>query len=211
MIVRVPELIDLRTFGSTFVTLVVIMDPVGAVPVFLALTSTMTAARRRASAWQAVVAAGLIIVVFAIFGRGILGYLHISLPALQAAGGLVLLLVALQLLTGGIEDPANADRYANVALVPLAIPLIAGPGAIVATMVYVQQADGVAEHAGLWAGIALVMLCLWVAMRFSSVIHRIIGPGGVTLVTRVSGLLLSAIAVQMLADAVHAFVEAWTA
>lgn len=210
MICRVPDLFDLRTFGSTFVTLVVIMDPVGAVPVFLALTSTMTAARRRRAALQAVVAAGLIIVVFAIFGRGILAYLHISLPALQAAGGLVLLLVALQLLTGGTEDPANAARYANVALVPLAIPLIAGPGAIVATMVYVQQASGLAEHVGLWSGIVLVMVCLWAAMRFSGLIHRLIGQGGLTLVTRVSGLLLSAIAVQMLADSVHEFVVGWS-
>ncbi|MPZ95675.1 MAG: hypothetical protein GEU96_12380 [Propionibacteriales bacterium] len=95
---------------------------------------------RRKAAWQAVLVAFCVIVVFAIFGREILDYLHISLPALQCAGGLLLLLVALELLTGKEQEPTQAQDV-NVALVPLGTPLLAGPGAIVATMVFAERVD----------------------------------------------------------------------
>jgi multiple antibiotic resistance protein len=147
-----------------------------------------------------------VIIAFAVFGRALLDYLHIGLPALQGAGGLLLLLVALELLTGKAEAPGSAEGV-NVALVPLGTPLLAGPGAIVATMVFVQQTQG---RAPAWVAIVLgllgVHLCLWGAMRFAGRIHRLLGESGTTLVTRIAGLLLSAIAVQLVADAVRAFV-----
>jgi len=132
---------QVRLFGEVFVTLFVIMDPPGTIPLFLSLTSGRTAAMRRRIAWQASTVALAVIVLFAIFGQQILDYLSISLPALQAAGGLLLLLVALELLTGKSDEPAQTQDV-NVALVPLGTPLLAGPGAIVATMVFVQRADG---------------------------------------------------------------------
>jgi multiple antibiotic resistance protein len=203
----VTDVVDLRLFGETFVTLFVIMDPPGTVPIFLGLTSTMTTSARARAARQAVLVAGLVIVVFAVFGQRILDYLHITLPALQAAGGLLLLLVALELLTGK-EDEPSATRGVNVALVPLGTPLLAGPGAIVATMVFVQQCRNPADYLAVALGIVAVHLSLYLAMRFADVIHRVLGQGGVILVTRIAGLLLSAIAVQLVADAVRAFVAA---
>jgi multiple antibiotic resistance protein len=201
------ELLDGRLLGSVFVTLFVIMDPPGTVPIFLALTSSMTAKQRVRAARQAVVVAFGVIVAFAVFGRALLDYLHISLPALQAAGGLLLLLVALELLTGKTEEPTSAGGV-NVALVPLGTPLLAGPGAIVATMVFVQQAqDQPTKYPAIALGVVLVHLCLWLAMRFAGRIRRVLGEGGTTLITRISGLLLSAIAVQLVADAVRAFIE----
>ena len=146
-----------------------------------------------------------VIVVFAFFGQRILGYLHISLPALQGAGGLLLLLVALELLTGNEKEP-SATPDVNVALVPLGTPLLAGPGAIVATMLFVQRVDWSATFAAVALGIILVHLSLWLAMRFSLPILRLIRESGVLLVTRIAGLLLSAIAVQLVADAVRAFI-----
>jgi multiple antibiotic resistance protein len=176
------------------------------VPIFLALTSSMTAKQRVRAARQAVVVAFGVIVAFAVFGRALLDYLHISLPALQGAGGL-LLLVALELLTGKTEEPTSAGGV-NVALVPLGTPLLAGPGAIVATMVFVQQAqDQPTKYPAIALGVVLVHLCLWLAMRFAGRIRRVLGEGGTTLITRISGLLLSAIAVQLVADAVRAFIE----
>ena len=119
-----------RLFGEAFVTLFVIMDPIGTIPLFLSLTRGRSPASRRRAAWQAVSVSFGVIVAFAFFGQRILAYLHISLPALQCAGGLLLLLVALELLTGKDEDPVvNAET--NIALVPLGTPLLAGPGAIV--------------------------------------------------------------------------------
>jgi multiple antibiotic resistance protein len=204
--VSIGDVVDLQLLGATFVTLFVIMDPPGTVPIFLGLTSKMDAPARSRAARQAVLVALLVIVVFAIFGQGILDYLHISLPALQAAGGLLLLLVALELLTGKADEP-SATADVNVALVPLGTPLLAGPGAIVATMVFVQQADGTPDVVAIAVGIVLVHVALYLAMRFAGQVHRLLGEGGVMLVTRIAGLLLLAIAVQLVADAVRAFVE----
>jgi multiple antibiotic resistance protein len=201
----VSSVLDLQLLGSAFVTLFVIMDPPGTVPIFLALTAKMTGKQRIRAARQAVVVAFGVIVAFAVFGQQLLNYLHISLPALQCAGGLLLLLVALELLTGRSEAPGGAEGV-NVALVPLGTPLLAGPGAIVATMVFVQRADGFADFAAVGVGVVLVHVCLWLAMRFAGRIHAILGDGGTTLVTRIAGLLLSAIAVQLVADAVRAFI-----
>ena len=112
----------------------------GAVPIFLALTGSLTAEQHVAAARRASLVAVFVIAMFALFGKSILDYLHISIAALQGAGGLLLLLVALELLTGK-ESDSLADAGVNVALVPLGTPLLAGPGAIVATMLAVQGAD----------------------------------------------------------------------
>ncbi len=204
------EFFDVRLFTEVFITLFVIMDPPGTVPMFLGLTGTMTAKQRNAAAGQAVMVAAGVILAFALFGQQLLSYMHISLPALQASGGLLLLLVAMQLLTGQMEEPrASGAGNVNVAMVPLGTPLLAGPGAIVASMVFVQRLDG---SAGDWisvaAGFVLVCLTLWLAMRFAGVVHRILGESGTILVTRIAGVLLAAIAVQLVADAVTAFIQA---
>jgi len=200
----VNSLVDLTLLAEVTITLFVIMDPPGTIPLFLSLTGGRSAAMRRRAAWQAVVVAFGVIVLFALFGRQILAYLHISLPALQTAGGLLLLLVALELLTG--KEEAVQAKDVNVAMVPLGTPLLAGPGAIVATMVFVEQVDSAAELTAVALGVVAIHVVLWLTMRFSVGILRLIKESGVTLVTRISGLLLSAIAVQLVADAVRAFI-----
>src|SRR5215216_3909304 len=129
---------------EVFVTLFVIMDPVGTIPIFLSLTGGRSPQVARRLAWQAVAVSFGVISAFAFFGQQILEYLHISLPALQCAGGLLLLLVALELLTGKESEQVTSSET-NVALVPLGTPLLAGPGAIVATMVFSKKVDGFGE------------------------------------------------------------------
>jgi len=198
---------DWQLLVSVFVTLFVIMDPPGTVPLFLALTSSMTRHQRRRAARQAVAVAFAVIVVFAVAGKHLLDYMHVSLPALQASGGLLLLLVAMELLTGKLEDPQpSPNSSVNVAFVPLGTPLLAGPGAIVASMVFVSEAEGPGEWAAVGMALLAVCLCLWLSMRFAGLIRKILGESGTTLVSRIAGLLLAAIAVQMIADAVRAFV-----
>jgi multiple antibiotic resistance protein len=197
--------VDVTLFGEVFITLLVIMDPPGTIPIFLALTGGLPAPARKRAAWQAVAVAFGVIVLFAIFGQQILSYLHISLPALQGAGGLLLLLVALELLTGRADSP-EATAGTNVALVPLGTPLLAGPGAIVATMVFAQRSDSASEVLAVAAGIVAVHLVLWLTLRFSVVLRRVLRDSGILLVTRIAGLLLSAIAVQLIADSVRAFI-----
>jgi multiple antibiotic resistance protein len=195
-----------KFFTEVFVTLLVIIDPPGTVPVFLGLTRGRSARARNRLAWQAAVVAFGVIVAFALFGRTILNYLGVGLPALEGAGGLLLLLVSLELLTGKSDEPTSAQRArANVAFVPLGTPLLAGPGAIVATMLYVQRIHGLANVLALALAILAVTVVVWLAMRFSTVIHRILTDNGVELLTRIAGLLLSAIAVQLVATAVLAF------
>lgn len=200
--------IDVGLFSTTFLTLFVIMDPFGTVPIFLALTSTMTAKQRKRAARQAVLVAGGVIVSFMLFGQAILDFLGISVPALQASGGLLLLLVAMELLTGKAEDP-EATGQVNVALVPLGTPLLAGPGAIVAAMLAVQGSSGaMTEWTAIIAAIVAVHVSLFLALRFAGVVHRVLRDGGTTLVTRIAGLLLAAIATQLIADAIMAFIAA---
>jgi len=199
------SVIDTVLLVEVFVTLFVIMDPPGTIPIFLSLTSGRSQATIKRAAWQAVAVSFSVITVFALFGQAILHYLHISLPALQGAGGLLLLLVALELLTGNEKEP-SATQDVNVALVPLGTPLLAGPGAIVATMLFSRQVDDVATFVAVSLGVILVHACIWLTMRFSVRILRVIKDSGVVLVTRIAGLLLSAIAVQMVADAVRAFI-----
>ncbi|MBD0291954.1 MAG: NAAT family transporter [Jiangellaceae bacterium] len=195
-----------RLLGESFVTLSVIMDPPGTVPVFLALTGSLSTAERRRAAWQAVAVAFGVIVVFALFGRVILDYLGITLPALQAAGGLLLLLVSLQLLTGQLDETPRPAAD-NIAMVPLGTPLLAGPGAIVATMVFVQDAEDATDFAAVGLAIVAVHLVLWAVLGFSVVIRRVLKDSGIQLLSRIAGLLLAAIAVQLVAEAVRAYVS----
>lgn len=202
------SLIDATFFTSALVTLFVIMDPVGTVPIFLSLTGGYKPPQVRRAARQSVLVSFLVISTFAFFGQSILDYLHVSLPALQCAGGLLLLLVALELLTGHDDEPV-AQGNANIALVPLGTPLLAGPGAIVATMVFSKRVHDFADFTALGLAVIAVHVCLWLVMTFSIPILRLLRESGILLLTRIAGLLLSAIAVQLVADAVHSFIKAY--
>lgn len=192
---------DFAVFSTLFVTLFVIMDPPGIIPIFLALSSGRPAKAQRKMAWQAATVAFCVIAVFGLFGEQILGRLHITPPALMIAGGLLLLLVALSLLTGKSEQPTQT-KDVNVALVPLGMPLLAGPGAIVSVILAVQHADGIKGELSVWAAIAAIHVVLYLVMRFSLVIIRVIKDGGVVLVTRLAGMMLSALAVQQIINGV---------
>ena len=196
---------DATVFGEVVVTLAVIMDPLGNIPLFLGLTGGRSNKSRRRLAWQAVLVSLFVISLFAVLGQQILTYLGIGIPALLGAGGLLLTIVALELLTDRADDPAEV-RDVNVALVPLGTPLLAGPGAIVATIVFVQKADHVSSYVAIAAGIVAVHLLVYLALRFSVGITRLIREAGIVLLTRISGLLLSAIAVQLIADSVRGFI-----
>jgi multiple antibiotic resistance protein len=196
---------NLRLLGEVLVTLFVITDPPGSVPIFLALTGKLEPRERNRAAWQAVALAAGVIAVFALAGQQILGYLGITLPALQGAGGVLLLLVALELLTGHPDDPTK-QVTSNVALVPLGTPLLAGPGAIVATMLFVRRAQGWRDFVAIAAGMLLVFLLVWLVLRFSGIVVRVLRPSGIEVLTRIAGLLVAAIAVQLIADAIGAFV-----
>ena len=195
---------DTTVFATTFTTLLVIQDPLGAIPIFLSLTSRQTPPERAASARQATVVSFAVIVLFAAFGRYILKFLGISVPSLQVAGGLLLLLVALELLTDKVDESPDPEAVtANAALVPLGTPLLAGPGAIVVD----TTGGGVAGWVSVTAAIIGTHIAIWASLRFSLGLNRVLGTSGIRILTRVMGLLLAAIAVQIMADGVFAFLE----
>ncbi|WP_156725921.1 MarC family protein [Streptomyces apocyni] len=197
---------DAAVFGSLFLTLFVIMDPPGVTPIFLALTSGRPAKVQRKMALQAVAVAFSVITIFGLVGHQILDYLHVSVPALMIAGGLLLLLIALDLLTGKTDEPKQT-KDVNVALVPLGMPLLAGPGAIVSVILAVQNADGAKGQVSVWAAIVAMHVVLWLVMRYSLLIIRVIKDGGVVLVTRLAGMMLSAIAVQQIINGVTQVIQ----
>jgi multiple antibiotic resistance protein len=198
-------LVSATTFGiQAFVTLFVIMDPPGATPIFLALVKDQPSRKRILMAWQGAAVSLIVIVAFAIFGKFLLDYLHISVEALQGAGGLLLLLIALELLTGR-DSTSDKAKDVNVALVPLGTPLLAGPGAIVTTIVFVQNADTVSMKFALGAAIVAVHVLIGLTLMFSTKIVSVIKESGVTLLARIAGLLLAAIAVEMIVQAIKGF------
>ena len=193
------------TFGAqAFVTLFVILDPPGAAPIFLGLAAGKTVKEQRKLAWQAAFVSLFVIVTFALFGNALLDYLNISLAALQGAGGILLLITGLGLLTGSLVESESAASQ-NIALVPLGTPLLAGPGAIVTTMLYVQKADNGGQLTSLALAIIAVHIIIGITFMFSTKILAVIKDSGVTLLARIAGLLLSAIAVEMIVSSIKSF------
>jgi len=203
----VDQFFDIELFLTTAVTIFVIVDPPGLLPVFLGLTKSLGSRQRRRAADRASAVAFGVIAIFAIFGKQILDYLQVSVPALQVSGGLLLLLIALELLMGKGEDPVSHDGV-NVAIVPLGTPLMAGPGAIVATMLAVQRSPSLAGYLTVALALVTVMFLVWVFLRYAGLIRAILRESGTVLASRIAGLLLSAIAVQMVADGVFGFIAA---
>jgi multiple antibiotic resistance protein len=189
-----------RAFGETFVTLVVITDPIGNAPIFLTVTRRLQPRERQRAAIQAVIAAGALIVGFAIFGEIVLRYLHVTIGSLSIAGGLLLLLVALEMLRGVDFPTADAE---DVALVPLATPLVAGPGAIATAMVLWRNYPHATGHIAVLVGIVGAVACVGVALLVAERVTRTVRPSIISFLTRVFGLLLSAIAVQLVVDGVR--------
>ncbi len=204
----ISSVFDVALFATTFTTLIVILDPFGTIPVFLGLTGRMTPRGQKRAAVQATAVSFGVITVFAVLGQQILHLLQISMEALKLSGGVLLFLVAMELLMGSDnEEPDTGDERVNVALVPLGTPLLAGPGAIVAVMVSVAQAhSSLPGWVGLIGAVILAHLVMWATMHFSLVLSRMLGPGGIMLLTKIMGLLLAAIATQLVMGGIFDFI-----
>ncbi len=200
--------LDLTLFATAFVTVLVIMDPIGNIPIFLALTKGQSLPQRRRAAALSSTVAGAVILAFAVGGQQVLHLLGISLEALQVAGGLLLLVIALELLhpSGGDGTSSLTSGDTNIALVPLGTPLLAGPGAIAATMLYTRQADDVGGSISVVLALVAVLGVIYLSMRYASVFAKVLRDNGIELLSRVMGLLVAAIAVQLVARAVEAWV-----
>jgi len=186
------------------VTLTAVLDPFLAVPIFLTVTAAGDKRSRRRLANTVTLAVFLVLAGSAIFGERLLRLLGASLPAFQVGGGLVLLLMALAMLNaqaGEIRQTRAeaAELHSRAGVVPLAVPLLAGPGAISTTIIAAQQ-GGIAHNTLLVVCIALVCALLWIMLGLAERIARRLGTTGLNIATRLLGLLLAALAIQTMAE-----------
>ncbi|MEA2495937.1 MAG: multiple antibiotic resistance protein [Thermoleophilaceae bacterium] len=194
---------DWDAVGTTFVTLTVIMDPVGVAPIFIATTAPLSRGQRQRAAIRAVLAAGGLIIGFAFFGGAVLNYLDVSVDSLSIAGGLLLLLVALEMLRGMDYPDAGDGRAQDVALVPIATPLLAGPGAIATVIVLTRQHHDFGGKVSVLIGILAALAVVGIGMAIAERLSRVLPESLIQFLTRVFGLLLSAIAVQLVVNGVR--------
>jgi multiple antibiotic resistance protein len=197
---------------TAFVTLFVVIDPIGLAPLFMAMTQDMSAARRRAIGIRACLASIIILAVFAAFGEAVLNFIGISMPAFRVAGGMLLFLTALDMLferrtkrRENQAEEAEEDEGPDPSIFPLAIPLIAGPGSIAAVILLAGQKPGI-EGLALVIGIMIAVIALVLLLfLISGVLAHALGKTGINVVTRLLGMLLAALATQFVLDGLRNF------
>jgi multiple antibiotic resistance protein len=198
----------IELFVSAFVTLLVIVDPPGCAPIFASLTSGTDALHRRRMAVRSVLVAGAILIFFAVLGEKLLSTLGISLSAFRLAGGIMLFMIALDMVferrterreerARDIEGTPEAD---DISVFPMAIPMIAGPGSIATVMLLSARATGTVQGVVVFAAVAAVLLLTLLAMLAAGPLMKLIGAKLEAMITRILGVILAALAVQFVLD-----------
>ena len=203
-------MIDTTFLITAFVTMFVVIDPIGLAPLFVALTQGMSAPARRKIAFRSCGVAIMLLVVFAVLGEAVLDFIGISMAAFRISGGVLLFITALDMLferrTKRREDKTeDEDHSDDPSVFPLAIPLIAGPGAIASGILLTGQrpgVEGLAMVLGVTAAVVVLVMLLFLA---SGLIEKALGKTGITVVTRILGMLLAALSVQFILDGLRDF------
>ena len=188
---------------TSLISLFIIIDPPGNIFPFLALSATYSPIAARRLAWQACLYAFLILTLVVLVGRLILNYLGITIPAFQIAGGLILFRIAVEMLEGrghfnrfDTSSSLDATDYWGVALVPLAVPLLSGPGAISTVLVLASRSGGYREDGLIVLSLLIVLLLTYIFFRFAQFLLNCLKETGIRLFTRLMGLIMAALAVQ---------------
>jgi multiple antibiotic resistance protein len=199
----------LELFVSSFIRLFVIIDPPGCAPIFAGLTAGATPEHRRAMAVRAVVVAALILIVFALAGEPLLHALGIELASFRIAGGVMLFLIALEMVfekrTQRREDRAakiTTEEADDVSIFPMAMPMIAGPGSIASVMLLTARSHGIEQTAVVMAALAANLLLMLLALLAAGPLMRVMGAKIEAVITRLLGVLLAALAVQFVIDGI---------
>ncbi len=202
----------LDLFISAFVTLFVVIDPPGCAPIYASLSAGAGDTQRRSMAVRAVLIAGGILIFFAMFGEALLNFLHIDLDSFRIAGGIMLFIIAVDMVferrTERRHDRAERIRATpeveDVSVFPMAMPMIAGPGSIASVMLLVAQSDGLPRALVIFGALLLVLLLTLAALLLAAPMMKIIGAKAETVVTRLLGVLLAALAAQFVIDGLKA-------
>lgn len=202
-------------FLSALTTLFIVIDPVGLVPVFIAVASHLGPADRQRAARRSVLVAAGILLVFGLVGRALLDALGIGLPAFYIAGGVLLFLIAIDMLFARRsrtretpEDEAEALTATDISVFPLAIPIMAGPGSIAAVVLFSTQADShPLRILSVVLGAGITLLSAYVLMRLCTQIMRVLRQTGIAVVGRVMGVILAALAAQFVLNGIDEFLR----
>ena len=201
----------LEIFLSAFITLFVVLDPPGCAPIYAGLTSGATPQQKRSMAIRACLIAGAILLVFALFGEGLLAALHIELDSFRTAGGIMLFLIALDMVfekrterrEARAEKVRETPEIEDVSVFPMAMPMLAGPGAIASIMLLSGAADGLDEVLVVLAELLAVLLLTLVALLAAGPLMKLVGARIETVITRLLGVLLAALAAQYVFDGIR--------
>lgn len=203
-------MIDTAFLITSFVTLFVIIDPIGLTPIFLALTQGATSSERRSIALRSAVTAMFLLALFTAFGEAVLGFAGISMAAFRVAGGVLLFITALDMLferrTKRREDKGEeAIEVEDPSIFPISIPLIAGPGSIATVILLAGQKPGIEGFALVMAVVVAVLFVMLLMFLASGLLERLLGKTGINVVTRLLGMLLAALSVQFVLDGLRDF------
>jgi multiple antibiotic resistance protein len=198
----------IELFLSAFITLFVVIDPPGCAPIYAGLTKGATAAQSRIMATRACVIAAIILLIFALFGQDLLAALHIELDSFRIAGGIMLFLIALDMVfekrterrEQRAEKVAATPEIEDVSVFPMAMPMLAGPGAIAAVMLLQNEARGPEQTLVVLAALATVMVLTLLALMAASPLMKLVGARVEAVITRLLGVLLAALAAQYVID-----------
>ncbi len=200
-------------FVSTLVSLFVLVDPFGTSAVFATLTNNCSEPEQRKIALRGVTIAITLLIIFCFVGKAILDYMHVSLPAFRVAGGLLLFVTAFRMIMG-FHDPDHLTSketaykdVSNIAIFPIAIPLLAGPGVMTATLMFSTEANNFTGHAIVILSIIIIEAIALLSMLGAGRLSKIFGSTGKGIIARVMGILLAAMAVQFVADGVRALMN----
>lgn len=202
----------LELFVSAFITLFVVIDPPGCAPIYASLTGGATDRQRRSMAWRAVFIAGAILIFFALFGEDLLGFLHIDLDSFRIAGGIMLFVIAIDMVfekrTERREQRAEkikaTPEVEDVSTFPMAMPMIAGPGSIASVMLLVSQNDGLEAALTIFGALLAVLIITLAALLLAGPLMRVMGAKAEAVITRLLGVLLAALAAQFVIDGLKA-------
>lgn len=202
----------IEIFLSAFITFFVVIDPPGCTPIFASLTKGASAAQRRSMAVRSVIVGALILMVFALFGEPLLKALGISLDAFRIAGGIMLFLIALEMVfekrTQRREDRAqkiiDTPQIEDVSIFPMAMPMIAGPGSIATVMLLMSRSDGLQESLVVLSAMVAILALTLAGLLTAGPLMRLLGQRIEAVVTRLLGVLLAALAAQFVIDGLRA-------
>ncbi|EIJ0933062.1 YchE family NAAT transporter [Vibrio cholerae] len=198
---------EIAIFLQFFLGLVAAVNPVGIMPVFVSLTGHMALEEKNKTAATANIAVAIILIIALLAGQMLLDLFSISLDSFRVAGGLLLLSIAFSMMSGKLgEDKQNKQEKSEyisreqIAVVPLAMPLMAGPGAISSTIVYGSRYPNMLDTLGIILTVVAFSFCSWLLFRSAPYIVRLLGQTGINVITRIMGLILGALGIEFIAN-----------